>query len=128
MALPVFNTSHQSFYVNKVKIVPKNIFDLLTPVGLAFWIMDDGSKHNNGLHLNVYGFSISDVKLLLIVLDQKFSFKCSIHLKGYMYRIYIWEESMDSLRKLVLPHMVPSMLYKLGVEWQFLISYPFMLF
>ena len=78
--------------------------------------MDDGSKHNSGLHLNVYGFSTSDVEFLLTVLDQKFSFKCSIHMKGHQCRIYIWGESMDSLRKLVHPHMEPSILYKLGVK------------
>ncbi len=115
MALPIFNSFHESFYVNKVKIIPKNIFDLLIPVGLAFWIMDDGSKHNNGLHLNVYGFSTPDVELLLTILNQKFDLKCSIHMKAHQCRIYIYTESMDSLKELVLSHMHPSMLYKLGL-------------
>ena len=26
----------------KVKIIPKNLYELLTLVGLAYWIMDDG--------------------------------------------------------------------------------------
>ena len=29
--------------------------------GLAFWIMDDGSNQNKGLHLNAYGFTLDEV-------------------------------------------------------------------
>jgi hypothetical protein len=36
MALPCFNLIHSYFYCNKTKIVPYNIYDLLTPIGLAF--------------------------------------------------------------------------------------------
>jgi len=57
--LPCFNEYRNLFYNLDVKIVPENIYDLLTPRGLAYWISDDGSKHNTGLHLSVYGFSLS---------------------------------------------------------------------
>lgn len=59
--LPYFNEYRDLFYNQNVKIVPDNIYDLLTPRGLAYWISDDGSRHGTGLHLNVYGFSNSDV-------------------------------------------------------------------
>lgn len=39
-----------------------NVYDLLTPRGLAFWIMDDGSRQGLGLHLSV--FSSLDVDRL----------------------------------------------------------------
>jgi len=39
MQLPCFNIYHEMFYISKIKIVPHNIYDLLTPKGLAFWIM-----------------------------------------------------------------------------------------
>ena len=60
--LSVFNQYYEMFYKfnlekNKfVKIVPENINTLLTPRGLAFLIMDYGSKQNKGLHLITYGF------------------------------------------------------------------------
>ena len=66
------------FYKNNVKIVPENIYDLLDDQGLAFWIMDDGSLQNKGLHLNTYAFSERDINLLMEVLTNKFKLKCSI--------------------------------------------------
>lgn len=36
MQLPCFNFYKELFYPNNVKIVPYNIYDLLTPKGLAF--------------------------------------------------------------------------------------------
>jgi hypothetical protein len=44
-----------------LKIVPSNIQNLLTPRALAYWIMDDGSLQNKGLHLNTYGFTDQDI-------------------------------------------------------------------
>lgn len=46
---------------NHIKIVPLNIHDLLTPRGLAYWIMEDGSLQNKGLHLNTYAFTEEEV-------------------------------------------------------------------
>jgi len=42
-ALPCFKELHELFYVDGTKVVPLNIKELLTPLGLAYWICDDGS-------------------------------------------------------------------------------------
>lgn len=118
MRLPALNTIYLHFYVAGVKIVPLLIGDLLTPVGLAFWIMDDGSRQGTGLHLNVYGFDNESVDRLLDVLQGKFNLECTLHghsAHGGKFRIYVRADSMPRLRELVLPHMHPSMLYKLGL-------------
>ena len=43
----LFNWAYEDFYVKdghkNIKIVPKDIINKLTPVSLAYWIMDDGS-------------------------------------------------------------------------------------
>jgi LAGLIDADG DNA endonuclease family len=36
MQLVCFNAIHYLFYLDNTKIVPHNIYDLLTPIGLAF--------------------------------------------------------------------------------------------
>lgn len=114
MSLPCFKLYRDLFYNSDgVKIVPENIGDLLTPIGLAYWVMDDGSKLKKGLHLNTYGFNSQDIDLLLNVLRNKFNLKCSTHIKNGRYRIYIGYESMDLLRSLVSPHMHSSMMYKI---------------
>lgn len=116
MQLPCLNVFKELFYVLNVKIVPNNIYDLLTPRGLAFWIMDDGSRQGDGLHLSVYAFSNDDVDKLMFTLQDKFNLKCSIHYnRDNKPRIYIFKESMDNLRSLTSPYFVEEMLYKLGL-------------
>lgn len=118
MRLPCFNKYHNLYYSLESKIVPYNIMELLTPVGLAYWIMDDGSKQNNGLHLNVYAFDSESVNRLMEVLNLKFDLKCIVHKHkshGMTSRIYIPESSMNNLRTLVMPYILPSIMYKLSV-------------
>jgi hypothetical protein len=45
--LPCFKELHELFYPLGKKIVPANIGDLLTPLGLAYWLCDDGSFHKS---------------------------------------------------------------------------------
>jgi len=53
LTLPCFTYYNELFYnSDNRKIVPLNIAELLTR--LAYWIMDDGSLQNKGLHLSVY--------------------------------------------------------------------------
>lgn len=56
-------TSYRELFYNLEgkKFIPNNINQLLTPRGLSYWIMDDGSIQNKGLHLNVYGFTLDEV-------------------------------------------------------------------
>lgn len=72
-SLPCFTELHTLFYLNGIKFIPSNIADLLTPAGLAFWSMDDGSKCSKGFHLNTNAFSLEDLDLLFAVLRDKFN-------------------------------------------------------
>ena len=110
------------FYSLNKKIVPSNINQLLTPRGLAYWVMDDGSLQNKGLHLSVYGFSIDEVTLLKKTLEALFepeaSIICSIHKHKKGYRLYIWEESMIIVRKHISQFMHEDMLYKITPRYR----------
>lgn len=75
---------------SKLKIIPENLFSTLTPIGLAFWLMDDGGWTINGIHLNINFFSRSDVEILIDILNRKYGLKCSIHSRN---RINIWTSS-----------------------------------
>ena len=122
-ALVSLSEIHNLWYVwsdkfNKfIKILPLNIENLLTPIGLAHWIMDDGSIQNKGLHLNTYAFNSEDVLKLKSTLENMFgnnSLKCSIHKHKKGDRIYIFGESMDILRNNISVYMHEDMLYKLN--------------
>jgi hypothetical protein len=58
-SLPCFNYYYELLYVNGVKRIPLNIGDLLTPVGLAYWAMDDGSAEKSGFlfHTNSVAYA-----------------------------------------------------------------------
>lgn len=59
------------------KIVPNNIYDLLTPVSLAHWIMGDGNARPHGLILCTDSYSIEDVIKLMNVLIIKYRVECT---------------------------------------------------
>jgi ubiquinol-cytochrome c reductase cytochrome b subunit len=110
-----FNWIHELWYVNGVKVIPKNIGNYLTPLALAIWIMDDGAKVNKSLKLCTNSFSYSDCLILTTILFKNFGLKSSIQSAGTpdQYVIYIYKESMGDLRKIVLPYIHSSMKYKL---------------
>jgi len=112
--LPCFTDLHSLFYVNGVKIIPENIYDLLTPIALAHWICGDGSVSRHGLVLCTDSYSLSDNVKLMNVLMVKFQLDCTLRYStSNRPRIYIRERSMETLRTIVLPYMDSSMLYKI---------------
>ena len=105
---------HPLFYSSGVKIIPKNIYDLLTPVALAHLVMGDGSKKRHGLLICTDSYSIEDVVRLINVLIIKYRIECTIKVRNQdKYRIYIREGSMPLLRQIIKPYMCSSMLYKI---------------
>jgi len=112
-SLPCFTEFHSWFYPQGTKIIPDNIYALLTPVALAHWIEGDGYARPHGLILCTDSYSIENVVRLMNVLIIKFRVKCTIRVhRKDQYRIYIREESMPLIRHIVKPHFSPSMLYK----------------
>lgn len=104
------------FYTGRRKIIPKNIGDLLTPVGFAVWFMDDGSiksHQSRGRILNTHAFSQNEIEFLCTLLEKKFLLKASPRLQRDGIQIYISGTSADVLQELLLPHVVPMMRYKL---------------
>jgi hypothetical protein len=110
----------KAFYREGRKVVPKGIGRLLTAKGLAFWYMDDGSiksRQSKGVLFNTQGFALPEVERLCDVLSSKFGLKaiprCQQSKTGVLcYQIYVSGHSYERLRELVLPHMIPEMLYK----------------
>ena len=113
-----FNWIHELWYVNGIKRVPECIGQYLTPLALAIWIMDDGAKVGKGLKLSTNSFTYSECLILIKALSENFNLKASIQSAGApnQYIIYIWKESMDDLRDIVSPYIVPEMKYKLDMN------------
>ena len=120
LALPCFNQLYETFYVNGKKIIPTNIAELLTPVSLAFWIMDDGGFTGSGLKLYTNAFSLDDLNLLVDALDKNLSIKATINKSSIkdQQTLYISKKQLPLVVDLVKDHMHPSMLYKLNITQQ----------
>jgi hypothetical protein len=116
-ALPCFNELYNLFYPDGKKIVPSDIGDLLTPLGLAYWICDDGSfvVKDKAVVLCTHSFSIDEVKLLVSVLTDKFNLKCTINKDNGKDIIRISSKSLPDLQNLLKSIMPPMMLHKLGL-------------
>ena len=78
--------------------------------------MDDGGRIGKGLKFATNYFSYEDCLLLSNVLFDKYNLRTSVQSAGVpnQYIIYVFKESMPTLRELVQPYMVSSMRYKLG--------------
>ena len=112
--LSCFTSLYSLFYPNGMKIIPLNIYDLLTPVALAHLIMGDGSAERHGLIICTDSYSVLDVVRLMNVLIIRYRFECTLRYHTPTQpRIYVSERSMPLLRTIVRPHMCPSMLYKI---------------
>jgi len=114
-SMPCLTKLHSLFYPNGVKIIPNNIYELLTPVALAHMIMGDGSVQRHGLIICTDSYSIEDVIRLINVLIIKFRLECTLRAhRQNQYRIYIRQSSMPLLQDIVNPHFHFSMLYKIS--------------
>lgn len=118
-SLPCFTELYDIFYVNRVKVIPKNIYELLTPIAFAHLILGDGGFKSKGIYLCTDSYTIEDVVRLMNVLIIRYELKCTLHKasngKGYYNRIYISRSSVHKVVYIVLPYIIPSMYYKVGI-------------
>ena len=100
-----------------IKKLPFNIEELLTPIGLAHWIMGDGYFENNTVKICT---DKEEVLNLIKILDTKFNIKSGINKRSnpnnsIVWRIRISRLSLEKLKILIIPYMISEMLYKLGI-------------
>lgn len=73
MSLPCLNIYREWFYPQGIQIVPADIADHLTPLGLAHWYMQDGSKTtDNGITFATHCLNEAELLLLIQTLSTKF--------------------------------------------------------
>jgi len=113
-ALPSITELHPLFYPKGEKVIPSNIYQLLTPVALAHLIMGDGSAWAYTLIICTDSYTIPDAVRLMNVLIVRYELDCSLRFyRPNQPRIHIKQKSMPKLRAIVIPFMCESMMYKL---------------
>nr|YP_010714076.1 hypothetical protein P2X57_mgp26 [Fuscoporia gilva]WDD39639.1 hypothetical protein [Fuscoporia gilva] len=117
-----FNWLNEMFYSidvktdKLIKVVPLNIEKYLTPLALAIWFMEDGSKLGSGVRIATNNFTLEEVQFLCDVLYKKYNLTATAHVggKNNSYVLYIHTKSVPLFSSLVKVYMHPSMYYKLG--------------
>ncbi len=111
-----FNYIYDDWYRGgNFKRVPLDIENYLSPLALACWAMDDGTKVGKGFKFCTNAFLKEDIQLLSDALKNRYNITSSIQSAGIenQWQLYIWAQSMPTLREIILPLMVQSMHYKL---------------
>lgn len=107
-----FNEIRTLWYPNNFKRVPKEL--RLTPLTLAIWFMDDGSKHSSGYYLHTQGFCFEDISFLKSLLKKDLDIESTIHkANSKQWFLYIPKKSVFLFNKIVFPYINNTMLYKI---------------
>lgn len=117
--------SHEAFvyladlFIKNKKIISKDLIKLhLTPVGLAYWFMDDGGKldynknsKNKSVVLNTQSFTTTEVQNIAHQLTEKFGLDCEVRSNKGKKIVVIKNYSV--FISLVDSYIIPEMRYKL---------------
>lgn len=110
-SLPIFTVYHLWFYKNRKKLVPSDLE--LTPLVLAVWFMDDGTKSRSSLYLNTQQFNLGEQRFLKNLLYKAFRIECALNRDKRYFRLRITTESTKKMKDIIHPYILPCFQYKL---------------
>lgn len=112
---PIYTKLREELYPNNLKTVTLQWLEKITPRGLAFWFMDDGT--NSGT-IATNCFTKSECELIIHWLQTKWGIKSTLHKSvnngNLQYLVYIKKCSRPTFYNLTYPYFIPSMLYKIS--------------
>lgn len=120
-SLPVSQASHRVAVEGKIKRAGKTIqegliLNNLTNVGLAYWIMGDGSLQSNKktMILHTQSYTKTENLILSKELNEKFKLNSEVIRHKKIYWV-IKFKSKDAviIKNLIEPFIIPSMVYKI---------------
>ncbi len=109
-SLPVLTPFYRLFYEDGRKRIPELE---LTPLTMAVWFMDDGSKSRNALYLNTQQFELGDQRRLLDQLRGQWSLEGNLNRDKQYHRIRLSVRSSLRFTHLIEPHLLEEFRYKL---------------
>jgi recombination protein RecA len=110
---PVFTAWRRRFYPDRHKQVPDDIADLLTPLAVAVWFMDDGSADHTGITLQTHSFELSEVQQLQEALSEQFDIGATIRANKRRPILYVGKRELPRFVEVVEPFVLEDLEYKL---------------
>jgi hypothetical protein len=108
-----------AFYRDRTKIIPGILREIVDPLAVAVWFMDDGgrgARTPRGLVINTSCYSELEQSELRSMMAEKFGVDMSIHRVGRGFQLYVRARSFARFRELVRPFLVPQMRYKIPTD------------
>ena len=103
------------FYDGRRKKLPRLLGKLLTPRGLAYWYMDDGSiksRQSRAVLLNTQSFTKEEVREVCETLETKFGLMAKPRRQKDGEQVYISGRSFQDFTEITCPYILQSMRYK----------------
>lgn len=137
-ALPLFNNYYNLFYPNGKKIVTRHLLNMLDPLGLAIWFMDDGSRNirwykrkdglksvkARGTRISTNGFTREEHEIIQKYFDIVWDIKVGIHKSGkskaennQQFVTGLNAENSKKLIEIIKPYVIPSLEYKIDLMY-----------
>ena len=113
-SIPVLTSYYGWFYTNRKKTIPQDL--KLSPLSLAVWFMDDGTKIRSAFYLNTQSFSLSEQKFLQQLLLQTFKIESFLNRDKKYWRIRITTAGSKKMLQIIEPYILPYFRYKLGYD------------
>ncbi len=104
---------YELFYPNKKKILPENVFQLLTPRSLAIWFMDDGTHTGAGMIINSHSFSKKEQEKIRHFFESRYGIITDIVKDREKWKIIIKNKNKDTFIHIIKPFLIPTMKYKI---------------
>lgn len=118
----------EKFYPQKIKVIPEDLSDNLTPLSLAAWYMEDGGTHwyktNSGFRAiaRIYSlnFNYREHQILSEVLKSKWGINCNIspHKAGNKWFLKFDRDNSELLFDIIRPIVCKNFKYKVEKNGQ----------
>ena len=109
-SLPILTPYYHLFYGSGRKRIPELE---LTELTLAVWFMDDGCRSRNAVYLNTQQYDESSQRVLLRLLRDQWRIEAALNRDKSYYRIRLTVVGTRRFARLVSPHLLPELSYKL---------------
>ena len=109
LSLPELTPFYRRFYRRGFKRVEALE---LTPLALAVWFMDDGSKSRRSLYLNTQQFDLESQRLLQTMLKQQWNLDTTLNRDKCYFRLRLAVGSVVCFKVVVEHHVLEMFRYK----------------
>lgn len=110
---PLFTEWHSCFYENRQRVLPANFDELLSPLALAVWLMDDGAADHHGVTIQTHSFREEEVERIVSTLGNRFGLMATSRKNKGGYVAYVRASSVDRLNRIVGSFFLEGLKYKL---------------